>query len=263
MESRSGCHVGSSMAPESSRSMRLHDEELRLALWKKGLNLSAASYRFAHSDLRAELNQLRSVKVEKSPIKPLREGESWPEALLAVTEHLKPYADKLAAELDASRRLQDYLLRLIGGGHVLALGYALPRRPEDYPAWIPLDVWPGKIGWPESSVKGNGLEFVAVRVVTNRTAQGLLSSCDQGLLPAVKKTGRPSLKARIIEAYDALKGAGQIDFKSPMGHAFPQLRAWLSERYPDNAGQFANMADETIRKHVSNLFKEDRNSRKQ
>ena len=139
----------------------------------------------------------------------------------------------------------------------------MPRSPDDYPVLIPRDVWPGKVAWPDSSVSGNGLDFVAVRIVANRTAEDLLTSNDLGSLPGPKKAGRPSLKAGIIEAYQALKDAGHIDFDRPMGHTFPRVRAWLSERYPNNAGQYENMADETIRKHVSILFKQDRASRKQ
>lgn len=243
--------------------MRLDNKDLRLELWQKGLELGRAAYRFAHPSLRAGYDELRSTKVEATELPSLPDDAHWLVVLDAVFKNLKPFADISAARADANQQLQNYLLRLIGGGHVLTFGYALPRRPEDYPVLLPKDVWSGKIGWSESLVKGNGLEFVAVRVVVSRTAQDLLEANEQRQLPAPKKTGRPSLKADIIEAYQALRDAGRIDFKNPMRHLFPQIRVWLSEEYPDNAGQFRNMAGETIRKQVSDLFKRDRESHKQ
>lgn len=262
LESWPSCHADK-LVCKSPDLMRLDNKDLRLELWKKGLDLGRAAYRFAHPSLRAGYDELRSTKVEASELSPLPDGAHWLVALDAVFKHLKPYADISAARADAKRQLQDYLLRLIGGGHVLVLGYALPRQPEDYPVLIPIDVWRGKIGWAESLVKGNGLEFVAVRVVVSRTAQGLLEANEQRQLPAPKKTGRPSLKADIMEAYEALRDTREIDFGNPMSRLFPQVRTWLSEKYPDNAGQFRKMASETIRRQVSDLFKRDRESHKQ
>ena len=72
------------------------------------------------------------------------------------------------------------------------------------------------------------------------------------------KLGRPSVKAEIEEAYKELNAEKKIDFAKSMKSQFNLIRIWLCRKYPDREGQFSILADETIRKEFSPLFKADK-----
>ncbi len=78
-----------------------------------------------------------------------------------------------------------YLCKDFRTGRLVGLGYALPRHPTDTPAYIPGDVWNRDVDIGKNIVKGNGLEFVEVRVFkpgdeeTSRRSPGRPSRQDQ------------------------------------------------------------------------------------
>ena len=230
----------------------MKDENQCLELWNKGLSLGAASYRFAHPQLKAEYDERRNAKMPKlATPEPIPDARWW-EMVGAMFEAYQPIAEARGEIAKADQRLKDYLMQLIGNGQVLAFGYALPRAPEDFPVRVPLDVWSGKIDWYASTVKGNGLEFVAVRVLPIRFVQEF---APQKLLPPEeKKSGRPSIQQEIFEAYESLKGQGAINFDASMKSHYPLIRDFLCKAYPDKAGQFQYLADETIRRVITDDF---------
>ncbi|GAB4356162.1 MAG: hypothetical protein Kow00114_06930 [Kiloniellaceae bacterium] len=168
------------------------------------------------------------------------------------------YAERQKA-LDAMRA---YILAGLRSGTALGVGYAIPRKPDDAPALIPADVWGGRIDWHGAKVFGEGLEFVSVRVIEVSAAAELLPPAEDAA-SAPRPVGRPSVKADVFAAYEALRDAGKIDFDAPMKRLFPEIRAWLCEAYPDRAGAFRDMADETIRRVIVDLFKAAQAAHKQ
>ena len=101
-------------------------------------------------------------------------------------------------------KICDALLAQMREDKFLAFGYALPRMPGDRPRRVPDDVihsYP-RVDWAASKISGNGLSFVAVRVVP---AVGISMQ-----VPQAAPTGRPSRKLEIQTAYTALRETAAI-----------------------------------------------------
>ena len=149
--------------------------------------------------------------------------------------------------------------RLTNGG-LVGCGYALPRSPDDGPIEIPADVWGGKINWQKSEVKGNGLEFAAVRVVetqSDRPSSEIATNVTQNP-PSTRPPGRPGVATFIEEAYQALREADAIDYDAPRARIYEPIRGFLMKKYPGNKARWQRLSDKTVASHTKDLFDADR-----
>ncbi len=142
---------------------------------------------------------------------------------------------------------------LLEAGALIGFGFIHPRRPQDYPQPIPSDVWNRFADAWQSSVGGNGIEFVAVRVASMSRYTELLAS--SGLARSEKQVGRPSVAEKVREAFEALCAAKIIDGSGALSKTYQPIRDWLSQNYPENALQFSKLAGETIRRVITDDFK--------
>jgi hypothetical protein len=236
--------------------------------WKTGYGLWDAAWRLAPPELRSQLQaefklEFDPAKVPAQPVSPdAGFWETLASAFVALKPALDPWIEHGERREAARTQIRDRVLKFLAERQLIGIGFALPRRPADTPAEIPSDVWAGKVDWENSAVSGNGLNFVSVRLVTS----AMLSKTVRQIAPPVTpqgRVGRPSIKKFAIEAYDALKFAGAIDYSKPMTVCFDQVRRWLEKSYPDRAGFFVNAAEETLRQHVGPLFQQDRRSQSQ
>jgi hypothetical protein len=237
--------------------------EIIYELWQQGLNLEAGAYQFTDPNLRAEYFRVKETEVEEVEPQHIDEDAPWFEQLSAEFANLRPEAEKYV-ELDKiKRKMKDLFVSLLRREKALAYGYTVPRQAEDFPQLIPSDVWTGKIDWSKAAVKGNGLEFVAVRVLPSPARDELMEGKKETFItPPIKPVGRPTVSPNVLEAYESLKADGLIDFKAAQVRVHDQIRQWLAKQYPDRAGQFSNLAKETIRKEISDLFKSDQEGHK-
>jgi hypothetical protein len=230
-------------------------------LWKQGFGLHAAALRIAPPELR-ERYSLPAPQILVKPVAGTPPAKSFWDVLGAIAEalpQLKPLTDHWSQQNAALQRMRDLVVGYLVRKDLTAFGYILPRGHEDAPVAIPTDVWGGQIDWKQSTVSGNGLQFVAVTVVATNAIPNLIVR----LLPAPEakpKTprGRRPVKAFVLEAYDRLKAGKAIDFSMPMVESFDAIRELLRKMYPERAGQFEALADETLRKHITALFQADR-----
>jgi len=148
-------------------------------------------------------------------------------------------------------------LARLQSGEFIAYGYCLPRKPEDKRVEIPNDVWRvwPSISWDNSTVKGQGLEFIQVGACPRPPQQQTLPAHETR---PIKKAGRPSVRPHILEAYEALKISGLINYEAPKSALYGPICDWLANQYPEREVEFKSLDDSTIRKTISKQFDLDR-----
>ncbi len=147
--------------------------------------------------------------------------------------------------------LQEALVHRLKAGKLLGFGYEMPRQASSEPVKIPSDVWFGSVKWGTSSVKGNGLEFIQVRVCE---AQHVALEAPY-VLPSVKR-GRPSRSDQISEAFWSLDESGEVpDTVENLKALFTPILRRIDILYPDQAGDRAGLSEKTLYEKVSNLIK--------
>ena len=137
----------------------------------------------------------------------------------------------------------EYILRMrtkltadIHDGKFHALGYVEPRKPNDRPVAVPDDVMKAnpQINWETSALCGNGLKFVAVRIVpVNRVA-------------SKSKPGPRPRDAEITSAYDDLRTRGIIKSNDNRKTVCDKIRTRLT----NTTGKRYGLSPDTIWPHV-------------
>lgn len=152
------------------------------------------------------------------------------------------------------RKFEERIIANLATGDWTATGHVIPRRPEDDKYQIPQDVWSNfpAINWEGNKVTGQGLAFINVTITMCPSIKIDKKSESQ------KPIGRPSVRPNIIEAYEALKAAGKIDFSKPKSAVNGPICDELSQRYPNRTVEFNNLEESTIRKAISKLFDQDK-----
>jgi hypothetical protein len=96
-----------------------------------------------------------------------------------------------------------YLRERLRGGDWIAIGYRAPRSPRSRLELVPFVDDP-VYGYTHSSITGDGLSYVGVRIVSSR----LLSSA--AIAVQQKRPGRPSSREVILAAYERVKVQGSL-----------------------------------------------------
>lgn len=155
-------------------------------------------------------------------------------------------------QLEIHRELEKRLLGFLSRGQLVGIGYSLPRTPDARPAEIPQDVWTGRVKWDKDEVDGNGLRFIAVRVVRPQTVASTPQI--QTLAPDISK-GRPSRREQVEAAFWALDKEGRIpDFPDNKKSLFAPIIDKIDELFPEEAGNRAGLRDKTLYSIISNLL---------
>ena len=136
---------------------------------------------------------------------------------------------------------------------LLAYGFAIPRRPEDTPIPIPLDLWNPYLQWAKDQARANGFQMDGIRITD---PDWLDEANDQN---TIKPAGRPSRKPQIIEAFETLDHEGKIDYSNPAKHCYPAIRNWVKLHYPEAENPDRGLGDKAIQLHVNPLFNAAKN----
>lgn len=147
----------------------------------------------------------------------------------------------------------EHFFELINRELLIGFGFVYPRMPGSIPKPIPVDVWDGEIDGLESSVTGNGMNYVAVRVITKVQLNRLMVPGEGQ--EGANTIGRPSVRKKVREAFLALCDANMVDANGPLSKTYPIIRDWLANAYPDDAEQLSKLAGETIRRVITDDFK--------
>lgn len=230
-------------------------------LWDRGIPLWTAVSQFAHPELRKRYEEIetarpkiKDVKPDKSEKAPI-DGGLWEVADLFF-DKMRPVMDGWSERNKAWAEMQRNVTKYIQLGHILAFGFQAPRSVEDHPWPIPKELWGHIVKWDSGKVSGLGLDFIEVRLLPAQWEPKILGEL---VAPDAKRPGqgRPTVKPFIDEAYEKLCAAGHIQTAPSRAAVADLIRNWLVEVYPDRAGQFEKLADETIRKQITDRFKAD------
>jgi len=223
-------------------------------LHRSGVSLSKSWLFFAHPDLKAQWEELQ----KKSAIDALSKGiESAAnidgDAATKVTHALAESQKILTVRGDLENKLKANILSYVSDGHIHGFGYELPRSLSSAPVAIPKAAWSGKCGWEKGTLNFRGLEFVDVRLTTNRIRNEIL---ERGVVDKTPTSpaGRPGVRAAIEEAFHALQNAGQIDPDATQASHYPKVRAWLELNKPDLRVPPASISNKTFYRYFSPLF---------
>jgi hypothetical protein len=220
--------------------------------WRQGIDLWTAAYELAPLDLKQVLERPLPVP-DAARINPPPTGAPLPLFISAFADFMRPLWDAAQDRASAMPQVHEYIASLLEESRLLAFGYVLPRRPDDMPVPIPADIWSRKIDWRKSEVSGN---IVPEKWVDQPSIQFLASPEIASII-----SKRPSLKIIIPEAYRDLEKSGAIDFSAPMTRCYNSIRAHLAGRFPEHAGYFRSISDETIRKLISAKYQADKKSK--
>lgn len=225
-----------------------------IKLHSGGVALSRAWLAYAHPDLKAEWRELHKHSALETLTRDL--ANISPEAG-ATLDHLNQATAGsraiLTARTDLEARLKSKILTYIKNGYLHGFGYELPRRLSAAPVAIPKSVWAGQCDWKAGQLSCRGLEFVDVRLTTNRIRNEILERGMADTTPT-RPVGRPTVGPDIAAAFHALNAAGEIDTSKSQKSHFPKILKWLELNRPDLAVPPKYLNDETIRKNVAPLF---------
>lgn len=238
-------------------------------LWARGWPLDEAAHRIAPREL---LDQLEVPYPKVKPVAAIEfpDDSGWLLRTLVATSvvstALEPIFEHRRGLAAVRDEIRDNLLVCIESGQFIAIGYVLPRKHDDLPVEIPIDLWEGKIDWKDSAVSGHGLDYSAVRIIS---ANWLIKSQEiiaplqiappLAILPGVgsAKPGRPSMEKFIKIAYEELKKLVEIDFLGRQISAIRQVREAVKAKFPNDANDDRGLGDEAIRRVICEDFRRE------
>ncbi len=230
--------------PQSSRI----GAELR-ALWEKATPLDQARYRLGDptqvkeyfallkrkpggfSVIGTVVNVLADMAKDDIPI----------ESEMRTTPEERGRLSRLHSAID------DHCIERLQRRELVALGYSIPRHPDDLPRIVPAEILTlGHINFGSDSAKGDGLKFEAVRVIP---AEAFTEA-----LPVRNRPGRPSNRELIKKAYVACRDEGVIDFAKPQRAAIELVRARIRAMCPTEYGLGKGFGPEVVRDCIVDDF---------
>lgn len=224
-------------------------------LHRSGVSLSKSWLTYAHPELKAEWQELQKPSAFEALRKGIEAATSMDGDIAAKTAHaLEGPQAILSARADLERKLKANILSYVSSGHIHGFGYELPRSLSSAPVAIPKAAWAGKYDWDNGTLSFRGLEFVDVRLTTNRIRNDILERGVVDKTPT-NPAGRPGVGPAIEDAFRALHEAGEIDASASQASHYPKVRAWLELNKPDLPVPPAHLSDKTIYKYFSPLFK--------
>jgi hypothetical protein len=173
-----------------------------------------------------------------------------------LVEMFQPVADAASRKQSLLRELQTEIIAGAARGELLRVGFVVPRRATDEPAWVTSDLWPrDRIEWTESSVSGNGLSFVAVRVLHREALAQLEADTSEA-----RNAGRGPKSARpyIEKAVTDLISTSKLDPQAPHKVNAGLVREYVNKHYAADFPGKKGLNDETIRKIMVRMLKQHR-----
>lgn len=224
-------------------------------IWKRGILLQNAWYRFANPEQQARYQELSKSHNPGACLQRILDGVSefqgdeagkWQYLSEATSAEFSVMSDHV-------NLLKKQVLHWQRNGTLLAYGFQQPRGANDTPVRVPEDIWDGRVDWNQSKVSSGSLVIEAVRLIYYKHAEQ-----HQGLIQKDKqRPGRPTRRPQIMSAYGTLKDSGQIDFAGSLGDHYAAIRRQvLSENPTDPSGE-KGLGNEAIRRTLRDIFEED------
>ena len=158
------------------------------------------------------------------------------QATMAATQTL------LKERADLEKRLKAEVVMRLRNGGLIGLAFEVPRTLNSEPVTIPRALWLGQIDWRQSTLKHDGLSFVAVRI----------GEPEQVDLPEPTSPGRPSRRPEIVTAFQQLVAEGAIDHAQSLTSHFPAVRSRVKEISGDDSDK--GLGDKALYATLSPLY---------
>lgn len=193
-------------------------------IWDAGCNLWQSMFRYGPPDI---VRAYAAIPANQPFLETLN---AWTALLSKEPSAQAKFSESqtlINTAADLRKRLEKHIRQELQEGRLAAIGFSVPRRPDDSPAIVPQDVMSGTFQFERNTIKGNGLEFVAVRIVQNSAAEPVKALHK-------RRPDRPSVQEPIKAVFKALQEDGKIDRNKAINSNFPAIRAKLAEMYPDS-----------------------------
>ena len=221
-----------------------------------GVELQTAWVRYAHPDLKAEWQRLQGQSALEALSRDAQSASEVEGDIAAKLSHAVAGSQAILSSRAAlERRLKTATLSYIAQGHLHGFGFDLPRAVSSAPVAIPKAAWAGQCDWSSGALSFKGLEFVDIRLTTNRIRNETLERGQVDKTPT-NPAGRPGVGAAIVEAFHALHKAGEINASASQSSHYPKVKAWLELNKPDLSVPPASISEKTLYKYFSPLFKD-------
>lgn len=230
-----------------------------LSFWKKGKTLNVALYEFTAPEILDEYAGLTSElknyghnqdNLKISDLPTISAGLANLGKIISLQNQIKNVCDQLKRDL----------LNKIISEKLIGVGYEAPIKTSDKPQIIPLHIWPlniNEINWDDSLILKNGIEFLNIRIIKKQPIKKLApDKINKSIEIKDKKTGRPSLKEKIIVAYEYLKTGNNIDYSKALKSHTELIQKTVQKLFPEIKNT-TGMQHEAIRKVLSKRFKND------
>ncbi|MCV2880225.1 hypothetical protein OE699_15385 [Sedimentimonas flavescens] len=228
-----------------------------------GAPLSGAWLSYARAEDRARWVELKNQSAPEAFAKGVEASQAVEgDILTKLTQAFKGPQAILTARSELAKKLQANILSYIANGQLHGFGYELPRQVASAPVAIPKVAWTGQCDWVNGTLSYQGLQFVGVRLTTNRKRNEILERGHVDLTPP-RAVGRPSVAKDILSAIHALHEAGEIDVTASQYSHICKLRGWLELHRPDLDPPPNAISDETFRKQFAPFFKTLKENTKQ
>lgn len=244
-----------------------YSPEQLLNIWKKGEFLNDAVWSFTDNKIRQEYDNINIRK--KEPIKGklnIDKSNSWLEIVgNSLQEYQKVHFNSQQIK-EIENKLYNNLYGKITKGNLVAVGYKLPIK-SDFPDLIPPYMWPPKnIDINKSDISAHNINFTKVKIIKKSAINKITNNSNKKeILSKVKiedkKVGRPSIKGKIISAYNYLKENNKIDYSKTLKSHTEIIQEAVMQLYPE-IKTIKGMAYEAIRRTTSDLFNADKETSK-
>ncbi|WP_424177139.1 hypothetical protein [Yoonia sp. TsM2_T14_4] len=244
--------------------MTIYSEATLQKIWANGIPMSRAWYAYAHADLKEKWNAAQNKSAMTAFEKGVEEAKMKDRPLSEVFMSGIVGSREILTEREKVRKsLQTNIINHVKLGRLLSFGFEPPRSLSSVPVAIPPDVWKGHVDWTASSLSGQSLQFIEVRLISPEGQDRLVEEALLSVEMERRQAGRPSIKLDVQKAFSALEKLGGIDVERSAKAHFPLIRQHMRTTNPDRYPESYKLGDEGIRSHFTPLFNELRKSSKQ
>ena len=163
---------------------------------------------------------------------------------------ITPFRD----ELDTfEKNLKSHTQMLLREKEIIPLGFEIPRKAKDFPLILPDDILTVQLNWENNDISFGSLKFEEVRFISIKSIKHLFAS-QIGIAPLSQKTGRPSTKQIIEQAFTDCCKLQKIDFTRYKKDAAFVVQSYIQATSPDIYNQGKGFSEQTIIKYISKEF---------
>lgn len=230
------------------------------SIWSQGHWLARCDRAFSSKSQTERWKELDSISAIKIFQKEYADQNSsdvgWADAIFKA---LEPANAINIRRSDLTSEVRKNVLNYLKSKQLVAIGFEPPRKLDDVPKFLPLEVWNGTVNWDESSLKYQSLSFVDIRIVAPAWIDKTLSEN----VSIEKSRGRPSVASDLETCFRSLAVEQKFDFNGSMKSNFPTIRDWLNEHLSADGAEEYKISNEAIRKYFSPYFNKLKSQLKQ